>query len=314
MCFFLSRYLDKQKYQIKASHFANNMMASSTFFIPIMILTGVILNLLTIMVFCRHRMRKYCFSLSMICLALSDISVLVIPVLLTWVDEYIYNNYYINNTIWCNLHVYMDLIFSANSSWIIILISTERWFAIYRPFSKPRIFTNVRVTWALIILFILSLFTFIALPLSIHLKSDKLTNKTECEIKFPNQYKVFGVASITLTYVVPSVILAILNIMIIIRLRDRSLHSTSIKARHRQREQLQSGNEFSMDESPDINAKISTRSEASKSKSIRNLSQKNDRNLSISLVILAIVFMILTFPFQGFWFYENFDFHAPHEE
>lgn len=124
---------------------------------PIMVFTGTILNLLTIMVFCRQRMRKYCISLSMICLAISDTGVLSIPVLFTWLDETFFNFFYINNTIWCHLHLYLDLVFCASSSWIIIFISTERWFAVYKPFKKSRIFTNVRVAWTLLIIFLMGI-------------------------------------------------------------------------------------------------------------------------------------------------------------
>ncbi len=149
---------------------------------PVMVLCGIVLNLLTIMVFCQHRMRKYCVSLSMICLAISDTNVLIFPVFFTWLDEYFFDFYFLNNTLWCQLHAYLDLVFCAHSSWIIILISTERWFAIYKPFKKARIFTNSRVAWTLLILFLLGTVVFIRIPLSMHLMPTN--NRTsECGIK-----------------------------------------------------------------------------------------------------------------------------------
>ena len=45
---------------------------------PVLVGIGIVLNLLTIMVFSRVKMRKYCVSISMICLAVSDTAILTI--------------------------------------------------------------------------------------------------------------------------------------------------------------------------------------------------------------------------------------------
>ena len=45
---------------------------------PVLVSVGIVLNLLTIMVFSRVKMRKYCVSISMICLAISDSAILTI--------------------------------------------------------------------------------------------------------------------------------------------------------------------------------------------------------------------------------------------
>lgn len=285
-------------------------------FSPLMVLSGVILNLLTIMVFCRQRMRKYCFSLSMICLAISDISVLVLPVLCTWLDDHVFKNAFINNTIWCNLHTYIDVIFSANSSWIIVLISSERWYGIYRPFKKSRKFTNARVGSTLVVIFILSLIVFLPLPFAFHrIVTDD--NIEICQLNSERIYVLFGILSIILIYVIPSIILAILNTMIVMRLRVRSFNLTSVvmerkdtikqqRSQSTKEQQLKTNtdvsdlNEFSID---------CTSMQTSDQGKTMSTQAKNDRNLSISLVIVTMVFVILTFPFQGFWFYENLYIH-----
>lgn len=300
------------------------------FYTPVMISIGTILNLLTIMVFCRAKMRKYCISLSMICLAISDTGVLSIPVLFTWLDDHYYDTYFLNNTIWCNLHAYVDLVFCANSSWVIILISTERWFAIYKPFKKSRIFTNNRVAWTLLFLFMLAVFIFIRIPLSMQIVQKQNSNETECTIISETSYRIIGILSIILIYVMPSIILAILNIMIIIRLRIRPFSSASMRSRKLITQKRMTRNvELSEDNNRSIsvhNSKPIVRlsenpikrlsvpqsfnnKNNSSCNSRSNNSSKNDRNLSITLVTVAIVFMILTFPFQGYWFYENFYIH-----
>lgn len=153
-------------------------MMIKSIWVPSLVTIGTILNLLTIMVFCRRRMRKYCLSVSMMSLAVADTAVLLIPVLLTWIDEQFFSFYYLNNTIWCNLHGYVDLVSCANSSWIIILISTERWFAVCRPWHKNAIFTSRMVARTIVSIFLVSTVLFAYFPLSLRLDPEK----AECKI------------------------------------------------------------------------------------------------------------------------------------
>jgi hypothetical protein len=210
---------------------------------PFLVFVGVILNLLTIMVFCRRRMRKYCLSLSMISLAIADTAILTIPVLLTWIDEFFYQNYFLNNTYWCNFHGYADLVLCANSSWIIILISSERWFAVCKPWIKSRLFTNKRVAITLVCILLTSLVSFIYFPLSLHVepianvqskshiqseKSEQQAITYECKIHLNRIYTIFGSLSVLIVYVVPFITLALLNTMIIMRLRLRPFSISSV--------------------------------------------------------------------------------------
>lgn len=197
---------------------------------PALVTAGCILNLLTIMVFCRKKMRKYCLSLSMVCLAISDTAVLIIPVLLTWMDEAFFDNYYINNTIWCNLHGYTDLVSCGNSSWIIILISTERWFAVCKPWKKSRIFTNKRVAVTLSLIFLFSIIFSLYFPISLHIaqvpsENNQTESSNECQIYLERTYSIFGALSVMLIYIIPFFVLAFLNTMIIIKLRQRPFQS-----------------------------------------------------------------------------------------
>ena len=88
---------------------------------PFMVCTGFLLNTLSILVFCRPRMRKFSLSILMASLALTDSLVLIVPVLAAWLDDKMFDFYFINNTIWCRFHGYIDLILSANSAWIIVV-------------------------------------------------------------------------------------------------------------------------------------------------------------------------------------------------
>jgi hypothetical protein len=338
------------------------------FLIPVLVALGFILNTLTIMVFCRRKMRKYCLSISMIYLALSDTLVLVGPVLFTWIDENFFGSYIVNNTVWCNLHGYADLILSANSSWTIILISSERWFAVWRPWQKAKQFTNKRMKLTILGLFVLSTGLFAYFPLS--LRVTKIENSTaeasslnetyyaawphhsECKIYRGEIYSFMGSVSVLLVYVVPFFLLAILNIMIIIKLQQRPFHSKVVKSKTIARKastafqamnvigtsMLQTNETITMNQVTANNATSNSGPSSggdSDQKQPRNgssaleaivshltslppsdqlpktsiqlvNSSKNDQNLSITLVTVAVTFMVLTFPFQAYWFYEQF--------
>lgn len=267
--------------------------------VPSLVIIGTILNLLTIMVFCRRRMRKYCLSISMICLAIADTAVLLVPVLLTWIDETFFTYHFVNKTVWCNLHGYVDLVSCANSSWIIILISSERWFAVCKPWQKNKIFTSCMVKKTLVAIFIASILLFVYFPICVRL------NDVECEIEHKEIYSIFGTLSVILVYVLPFFILAFLNIMIIVRLRQRPFQKKTTNLRRKlsaavpknskghQANEVQGSEETQNNNNQQLLASIVTNN------------SKNDQNLSITLVTLAITFMILTFPFQAHWFYEN---------
>jgi hypothetical protein len=215
----------------------------NVYLIPILVALGFVLNTLTIMVFCRRRMRKYCMSVSMIYLALSDMLVLLVPVFFTWIDDNYFSSWLLNNSAWCNLHGYADLVFSANSSWTIIVISLERWFAVWRPWQKAKQFTNKRMKITIAALFLLSTLMFAYFPLSLrvariedpaqnhvyYINNVTWVHTSECKIDYERIYYFMGTMSVLAVYVAPFFILAILNIMIIIKLRQRPFSSTRVR-------------------------------------------------------------------------------------
>lgn len=171
-----------------------------------------------------------------------------------------------------------------------------------RPWEKQRKFTNKRVAITLILLFLFSTLLFLYFPLSLRISSVKTPNKdlnltetfyNECQIYHVKTYSFFGIISVLLVYVVPFFILAILNIMIIIKLRLRPFQSKFVS--HKKPSQSYQ-NEIG---DPNTNTGFVYQV-------VQFNQSKNDRNLSITLVTVAVTFMMLTFPFQAFWFYENF--------
>ena len=223
---------------------------------------------------------------------------------------------------------------SANCSWIIILISVERWVAVCKPWQKARLFTNKRVAMALICIFLSSLILFIYFPFSLHIiktESEEFAfmNITEadttyeCKIKYENLYNSFGTVSVLLVYIIPYFVLTILNIMIIIKLQLRPLARMKNTATIRSNTDLTVKYRKSETDNTDVNLLsvpsqiVTQETNSTKNFLSSHLSASNnflqqfsfsriDRSLSISLVTVAITFIILTCPFQALWFKENF--------
>nr|QVK45779.1 G protein-coupled receptor [Proales similis] len=297
---------------LKQSTFFKFTTGFKLFWTPCLVIAGLILNMLTVAVFCRRNVRKFCMAWSMITLAVSDTAVLLIPVLINWIDETQFNFYLVNNTIWCNLHGYVDLVFCAICSWTIILISMERWFAVCRPWLKTTVFTNRRMLLAILSILTLSILMFVYFPLSLRIVTvETAFNQTikECQIVHDKVYEGFGIVSIFAVYVIPFILLAILNFMIIFKLRQRASKfnkrfntATSMN----NRSTMASGN-LRPSQSTEVQISLTSSNSATTIKtSVTANYSKADHNLSITLVTVALTFMVLTFPFQLNWFYENF--------
>lgn len=284
----------------------------SYFVPPIQVVFGVFLNLFTIMVFCRRKLLKYSISVSMISLALADIIVLTIPIFITWYDEHKNEFKFLTSTIWCSLHGYIDLVFCATSAWITVLISIERWFAVCMPWKKSTYFTKQRVLKAILIAFITAIFGFSYFPFTIQRIHDN--GEYNCVKTSDRLYFIFGTISITLVYIIPFIVLAILNSKIIIRLKMRPFSTRRLKGvsclhplgydksdKNEQSERTKSLQSDSQD-----NSISNTHTTSINMDQFQVVNSINERNLSVTLVAVAITYMILTFPHQITWLYSIF--------
>jgi hypothetical protein len=111
-------------------------------------------------------------------------------------------------------------------------------------------------------------------------------------------YNIFGIISVLIVYVLPLFILAFLNARIIMRLRVRPFTVKLVNSqKHVEMSHLKSRTPGAESAHPKTKQSITV---------CQSNFSKNDRNLSITLVMVAVTFMILTFPFQAYWFFENF--------
>jgi hypothetical protein len=269
---------------------------------PIAGFIGIFLNLLTILVFRRKRMQKYSISTTMIGLAMSDSAVIAHTLFIYWYDRNHLDAYHVNMTLWCHLHGFFDLVLCGSSAWLVILVSLERWFSVLKPWIKNSYFKSNYVAFYILAIFLLSSLAHSYVPFVMTLETNQ--NVTHCNTKSKGIYTHLGTFSVLIVYFIPFITIGVLNAQLIKRLYLRSKNAASLSTRRnsvvRARRQTLSTS----------SAQVLTK-QISKNNSFRNhLScSSNDRNLSITLVIMALSYALLTMPFQIYWFYDNLVLH-----
>ncbi|CAF4548980.1 unnamed protein product [Rotaria sp. Silwood1] len=260
---------------------------------PCAVAIGIIGNLLSILVFARREMIKFCVSIITIVLAVSDILLLTTSLFniilpdfrgVSLSDESAFW-WYVNDDI-NHFHGYFDLLFAAVSGYSVVFISVERWFSIWKPFEKSKYVTFKSTLITVISYILISIFGFSWFPFTLNYNPDQPKPEDTCELLRPTVYKILGTISVIFTYIVPFFFLGVLNILIVYRLHARQ--NTVI-----QRSLMQSSSTFTNDSSF---GSSSTRK--------RQQRQRNtDRNITLMLIAVAIAFMVMIFPYQIYWFY-----------
>ncbi|CAF2140769.1 unnamed protein product [Rotaria magnacalcarata] len=253
------------------------------FIMPCAVAIGIIGNLLSILVFAQREMIKFCVSIFTIVLALSDILLLITSLFNIILPEF-FGVLSDRSAFWCHFHGYFDLLFAALSGYSVVFISVERWFSVWKPFDKAKYVTFKTTIITVISYTSISMIAFSWFPWTLNYSPKTSGSGDRCNLVLFTVYKVFGTISVIFTYIVPFIFLGILNTLIVHRLHTR--HHTSI-----QRALPTSG-------SANTERTLVTAS-ARKRHRQRNI----DRNITFMLIAVAIAFMVMSFPFQIYWFY-----------
>lgn len=262
---------------------------------PFLVFIGVFLNTLTIIIFSRKKLRKFVISIVMISLSLADSGVLLIPIFITWFDEFFNDFKLLTQTVWCSLHGYFDIVFCFMSAWITILISVERWLAVHKPWKKTKLFTKTRTILTILCLFIFACILAIFFPLTVKTSSNQ-NREFVCDKNNKTMYVTFGFISISLIYFVPFIILAVLNTKTIWALQKRPFkRRNSIQFEAHQPQLTVILHSHSSD---NMKRQLSPQT---KCQPMVLCYAKNDRNLTVTLLAVGITYMVLTFPYQLYW-------------
>ncbi|XP_074647542.1 thyrotropin-releasing hormone receptor-like [Tubulanus polymorphus] len=186
----------------------------------VIFLMGIIGNTLTVIVITRNRSLKRCSTgLMLVVLAISDNGALVTGPLMDWINISFNIELQDLNYISCKLKNVAQYFFLQFSSWMIILISIERFVSVYYPTNAKQWFTLKKTYIKIFAIFIALLL------LNSHFLWTYDINGFEDYCDIVDRYSDFiflawGWIDFTVYSLIPWIVLTITNIAIIIRLRQ----------------------------------------------------------------------------------------------
>ncbi|XP_064639029.1 FMRFamide receptor-like [Lineus longissimus] len=145
---------------------------------PVLIFLGTVLNGLTVIVLLRRKFGKSSTRMLLIVLALADTAVLWTGLLRQWVKSLFELDLRCLMPVSCPVHTFSTYLFLHFASWLVALLTLERWISVTFPLKARVICTR---KWTSVVLVILFLFLF---ALNSHIlfftKIKQIDNKLSC--------------------------------------------------------------------------------------------------------------------------------------
>jgi hypothetical protein len=213
----------------------------------VLIVVGVLVNTLVILVFCRAELRKLTISIYTLSLAVSDMCLLSVPVFLKWLNEFSPELALFKTSFWCKTHGYLDIAFCCWSAWNIVALSSERWMVICRQSNVYMHRVHKRAVLIVVSIPLLSLLSFMWYPFMLEYLDKKavsgaaialdefmtvnsyeynetltpIKDEIFCRPSNKHFYLASGIASITISYLIPFVLITFFNSRIVNTLNKR---------------------------------------------------------------------------------------------
>ena len=128
---------------------------SHQYYIPFIILLGLVGNLLSCVVFLNTHLKMRSSSYYLAALATADFTFLV-TLLLVWLNSNVGWKVF-NKNGWCQIVVYISSVCSSLSVWLIVAFTVERFIAVQYPLHRPNICTIARAKVIIYFLVVLAL-------------------------------------------------------------------------------------------------------------------------------------------------------------
>lgn len=120
------------------------------YYTPLLTITGIIGNIISVLVFCRTRLRKLSSSYYLSALCISDTGFLLIN-FVHWLTGLNVTNIF-NKNGFCQVFALLEYFFPALSVWFVVTFTLERFIAVMYPLKRQTICTVKRAKSVLIIL------------------------------------------------------------------------------------------------------------------------------------------------------------------
>ena len=191
--------------------------ALDLFFVPMLVLVGILGNTLSFVTFTFSTLRQLSSSVYLAALAVADTGFLLC-VIASWSSNINVSIYHQPG--WCQTFVYLNYIFSFLSVWYVVGFTVERYIAVCFPFKRANMCTVQRARLVVIGLAVLAImfYTFaIWTSASFKMTSGPMSGHRWCYPydKWRDVLQIMNTLDLIATLIIPFVVISFLNINII---------------------------------------------------------------------------------------------------
>lgn len=183
------------------------------YYIPSIILLGLVGNLLSCVVFLKTHLKLRSSSYYLAALASADFGFLM-SLLLVWLNSTLGWRVF-NKEGWCETLVYVSAVCSSLSVWLIVAFTVERFIAVQYPLHRPHMCTIARAKTIIVGLTILALashsYSFVTAGVVQHPDGSELC---DLKIEYLETMRIISIIDSIASLIVPLVLIIVMNTMI----------------------------------------------------------------------------------------------------
>ncbi|XP_070162716.1 thyrotropin-releasing hormone receptor isoform X2 [Polyergus mexicanus] len=183
------------------------------YYIPSIILLGLVGNLLSCVVFLKTHLKLRSSSYYLAALATADFGFLM-SLLLVWLNSTVGWRVF-NNDGWCETLVYVSAVCSSLSVWLIVAFTVERFIAVQYPLHRPHMCTVARAKTIILVLTFFALashsYCFITAGVIRNQYGDEVC---DLRIEYLETMRIISIIDSIASLIVPLVLIIVMNTMI----------------------------------------------------------------------------------------------------
>ncbi|KAL6419930.1 hypothetical protein ACFW04_011047 [Cataglyphis niger] len=183
------------------------------YYIPSIILLGLVGNLLSCVVFLKTHLKLRSSSYYLAALATADFGFLM-SLLLVWLNSTVGWRVF-NNDGWCETLVYISAVCSSLSVWLIVAFTVERFIAVQYPLHRPHMCTVARAKTIILVLTFFALashsYCFVTAGVIRNQDGDEMC---DLRIEYLEIMRIISIIDSIASLIVPLVLIIVMNIMI----------------------------------------------------------------------------------------------------
>ena len=195
--------------------------------LPIIVISGVLGNVLSLLVFLCTHLKYQSSSIYLACLNIADTGFLVCVFLSVWLK---YVGLSVTHTLTgCRIIMYLSFVFAFLSVWSVLCFTVERYAVVFYPLLKHKLCTPSRAKLVMCCLTVLALGGFLVAPLTSEIATEGIM-ELGCQPKprYLDLWHAFQHADSILTVILPSILILFFNMRIAIKICD-FLHRKRLK-------------------------------------------------------------------------------------